>query len=109
MSIKVKIGYKKSRKTIIFKDSYLFLPLSLRKLCTAFGVSIPKGYFPFLLQNIFYSGVLPKFEYWTGITLSDYQIICKDFKNKMWSFQLESVKYCKLDCQCLYEILVKFN
>ena len=68
-----------------------------------------KGYFPFLLKNIFYSGVLPKFEYWTGITLSDYQIIGKEFKNKMWSFQLESIKYCKLDCQCLFEILVKFN
>jgi hypothetical protein len=69
-----------------------------------------KGHFPFLLKNIiFYSGVLPKFEYWTGITLSDYQIIGKDFKNKMWNFQLEAIKYCKLDCQCLYEILVKFN
>lgn len=27
----------------------------------------------------------------------------------MWNFRDESIKYCKLDCQCLHEILVKFN
>jgi len=62
MSIKVKIGNKKSNyKTIIFKDSYLLLPLSLRKLCLAFNIETPKGYFPFLLTKVFYTGVIPKF------------------------------------------------
>lgn len=111
MSIKVKIaGNKKSQnKMIIFKDSYLLLPLSLRRLCIAFGISIGKGYFPFKLSNIFYTGILPKFEHWTGISLSEYESIAKVYKNKMWSFQQESIKYCKLDCKCLYEILIKFN
>jgi hypothetical protein len=111
MSIKVKVvGNKKSQnKMIIFKDSYLLLPLSLRRLCIAFGISIGKGYFPFKLSNIFYTGILPKFEHWTGISLSEYESIAKVYKNKMWSFQQESIKYCKLDCKCLYEILIKFN
>jgi len=63
ISIKVLItGNKKSEnKTLIFKDSYLLLPLSLRKLCTAFKVEAPKTFFPFLLTNIYYSGVFPKF------------------------------------------------
>jgi hypothetical protein len=58
--LKIKDGEHKG-KTIIFKDSYLLLPLSLRKLCASFNVPISKGYFPFLLANILYSGVFPKF------------------------------------------------
>jgi len=27
----------------------------------------------------------------------------------MWYFQLEAIKYCKLDCQSLHEVLTKFN
>jgi hypothetical protein len=72
MSIKVKTH---SGKSIIFKDSYLLLPLSLRDLCTAFEVTNPKGFFPFSLTNIFYTGVLPKFEHWTGISLSEYNLL----------------------------------
>lgn len=52
ISIKLKlniIGYKS--KTIIFKDSFLLLPLSLRNLCSAFNVTTPKGYFPFKLKK----------------------------------------------------------
>jgi hypothetical protein len=111
MSIKVKvIGENKSEnKTIIFKDSYLLLPLSLRKLCIAFGISMGKGYFPFKLTNIFYTGVLPSIEHWTGISTSIYNSLVSENKHKMWSFQQESIKYCKLDCQCLYEVLIKFN
>lgn len=106
MSIKVKMN---SGKSVIFKDSYLLLPLSLRDLCAAFEVTNPKGYFPFNLNNIFYTGVLPKFEYWTGITLGDYNLLKSSYKNKFWSFEAESIKYCELDCQCLHEILTKFN
>jgi hypothetical protein len=53
MSIKINlniVGF--TNKTIIFKDSYLLLPLSLRLLCSAFGVGISKGHFPFKLTNI---------------------------------------------------------
>lgn len=27
----------------------------------------------------------------------------------MWSFKAEATKYCELDCQCLHEIITKFN
>ena len=111
MSIKVTVlGETKSdTKVIVFKDSYLLLPLSLRKLCSAFNISIPKGYFPFLFKNIFYTGVLPHFEYWTGISFDTYESLVAENKNKMWDFKQEAIKYCKLDCQTLHEIIVKFN
>ena len=110
ISIKVIIGKGKNRKTIIFKDSYLLLPLSLRNLCKAFDVSVHKGYFPFNLSNIFYSGVLPAIQFWTNISPSIYESLVSEYKGKkMWNFQLESTKYCKLDCQSLHELLLKFN
>lgn len=105
MTIKVKIG----NKTIVFKDSYLLLPLSLRKLCEAFGTELPKGYFPFNLTDIFYSGVFPKFQYWTKIDLNQFTYIKNLFGKRMWNFQNEATKYCQLDCKVLHEILTKFN
>jgi hypothetical protein len=105
MRIKVIIG----NKTILFKDSYLLLPLSLRKLCLAFGVESHKGYFPFKLTNIFYSGVFPKFEYWTGIDLKQFNSLKYLFGKRMWNFQNEATKYCKLDCSVLHQILTKFS
>jgi len=110
MSIKINLnidGYK--NKTIIFKDSYLLLPQSLRNLCVAFNINIGKGYFPFLLTNIFYKGILPNFENWTGISLSEFELLVKEYTNITWNFKEEAIKYCKLDCKCLYEILVQFN
>jgi hypothetical protein len=96
-------------KKIKFKDSYLLLPQSLRKLCIAFDISIPKSNFPFNLLNIFYTGVIPAFKYWTGIDLNTYDNIVIENANKTWNFKEEAIKYCKLDCKCLHEILIKFN
>ena len=110
ISIKVTIGKGKNQKTIIFKDSYLLLPLSLRNLCKAFDVTTSKGYFPFLLSDIYYSGVLPALHLWSKITPSIYESLVSEYKGKkMWNFQLESTKYCKLDCLSLHEVIVKFN
>ena len=55
--IQIKNILKKTR-TIIFKDSFLMLPISLRKLCTTFNVASPKEHFPFLLNQTFYKGVV---------------------------------------------------
>jgi hypothetical protein len=96
-------------QTIKFKDSYLLLPQSLRALCGAFGVESSKGYFPFKLMNIFYIGVFPKFEYWTGIDLKQYELLKLPFKNTFWDFKKEATKYCKLDCLSLHEVLTKFG
>ena len=110
ISITVKlniVGYM--NKTIVFKDSYLLLPLGLRMLCKAFNISVSKGYFPFKLTNILYKGLFPKFEYWTGITLSEYNNLLTKYTGQVWSFKDESIKYCKLDCISLHEVLIKFT
>ena len=111
MSIKVKVlGDKKSEdKIIIFKDSYLLLPLALRTLCEAFNIGIGKGYFPFHLNDIFYSGVLPKLALWSGVSHKEYESLVSEFTGKVWSFKEEAIKYCHLDCKCLHELLCKFN
>ncbi len=111
ISIKLVIlgNTKSENKTIIFKDSYLLLPHSLRKLCEAFNITIPKGFFPFKLTNIFYNGILPKFEYWTGISLSEYELLVKEYLGITWNFKDQAIKYCKLDCSSLHEILIQFN
>jgi len=110
ISLKVNLnitGYK--TKTIIFKDSYLMLPGSLRALCSSFNVKTIKTYFPFNLTDIFYTGVFPKFEYWTGITLTEFDTLAAEFMKNTWSFKEEAIKYCKIDCLSLHEILSKFN
>jgi hypothetical protein len=110
ISIKLKLNIEGYHgKTIIFKDSMLLLPVSLRKLCEVFKIETVKSYFPFGLSNIFYTGVLPKFEYWSGITPNIYNNLKKLFKNRMWNFQLEAIKYCKMDCTSLHQVLTQFN
>jgi len=110
ISIKVRIGDKKSGiKIIHFKDSYLLLPVALSNLCSTFNIIIGKSHFPFKLYDIFYNGVFPKFEYWTGIDLTQYGLLKTLFKGKNWSFKDEALKYCKLDCLVLHQILIKFN
>jgi hypothetical protein len=96
-------------RIIQFKDSYLLLPQSLRKLCLAFDVVVHKGYFPFKLTNFYYTGVFPQFDLWSGITKAVYNTLKLEHKNKLWNFKLEAVKYCQLDCQSLHEVLTKFN
>ena len=53
--------------------------------------------------------MIPKFEYYTGITLSEYELFKNAYGRKLWNFKEESIKYCKLDCKCLHEIIIKFN
>ena len=106
MSINLKTS---SGKTVIFKDSYLLLPQSLRKLCEAFNIATPKGYFPFDLTDIFYIGILPKINYWGNIPLSAYTQLINKFNRKVWSFKEESIKYCQLDCLSLHKVLTQFN
>ena len=110
------IKYKTKDRLVVFKDSYLLLPMSLRQLCKSFAVSYAKTYFPFLLSDIDYVGEFPHFQFWSGITKSVYDSIRDTFKlqsrfssSKDWSFKLESVKYCQIDCKCLFDVLEKFN
>jgi hypothetical protein len=112
ISIEVKlnvVGYQ--NRTILFKDSYQLLPYSLRSLCQAFNINLTKGWFPYHLTDVFYKGVLPALNYW-NITPSEYETLVNKYTgcfSKTWNFQDEAIKYCKLDCQCLHQILTIFN
>ena len=112
IAVKYKIKIKNKVKTIIFKDSYLLLPVALRNLCAAFDVSSIKGYFPFLFNvDIHYEGAFPPFEYWkkSNISIQEHFELASSYANKNWSFKEEAIKYCKLDCKALFEVIVKFN
>ena len=86
------------------------LPLSLRKLCEAFGLKVTKGYFPFLLSDLSYTGKLPEYELWPkDMRPETYSELEKEYGNKTWNYMDEAIKYCKIDCVCLFDILNKFN
>jgi hypothetical protein len=109
ITIKVKLtveGYV--GKTIIFKDSMLLLPAGLRKLSKAFDISSPKGYFPFKLTNINYTGVFPQYIHWSDITNQQWSELKTAHGRRMWSFKDESIKYCIQDCISLHQVLTKF-
>lgn len=112
ISIKLKVNIKEHKgKTIIFKDSFLMLPISLRNLSKTFNVelSLQKTYFPYLLNNINYNGIFPKFEYWTDISKDKWIELKNEHGNKTWNFKNESIKYCEQDCISLHEVLSKFS
>jgi hypothetical protein len=109
IKLKITIEGDHTGKTIIFKDSFLLLPVSLRKLALIYNCTEIKGIFPFLLSNILYSGTFPRFEYFTDVNIDTYLINSQEYSNKIWNFKEEAIKYCKLDCLILHEILIKFN
>lgn len=97
-------------KTIVFKDSFLLLPTALRSLCSVFKVSISKTFFPFHLTDIFYQGPLPELYLWDNtISNAEYHVLYTKFVNKVWCFRTEAIKYCKIDCVALHQVLTKFN
>lgn len=61
------------------------------------------------MSDINYTGELPSFEYWSDISQADYESLLSEFNESEWSFKNEAIKYCKLDCKCLFDVLVKFN
>ena len=95
--------------TVTFMDSYLLLTSSLRKLCKSFSVKTTKSFFPFLLQDINYKGIVPDINLFNGINTEEFENYLIEFKDKIWNFKEESVKYCNLDCISLFEILEKFS
>jgi hypothetical protein len=105
LSITLKLG---GGKSVLFKDSYLLLPHSLRDLCKIFQVANFKTYFPFKLSDIFYKGALPALRYW-NISIEEYENLVNKFGNKVWSFREESIKYCIQDCVGLHQVLTQFN
>jgi len=105
----ISIEFTKYKININFKDSYLMLPSSLRKLSDSFKVENKKGIFPVLFNNINYIGEVPDISYFKNITLEEYSNYKNNFNNSSWNFKLEAIKYCELDCISLFQILIKFN
>ena len=90
---------------IDFRDSYLMLPLSLRKLAKFFGVD-SKGYFPYEFVNdpaisLQYEGIIPDLKFFKDLELNEYN----QMKSKNWSLKQETIKYCIQDCQSLYQVI----
>lgn len=108
ITLKLTLPHDNNKTTkLIFKDSYLLLPSSLRNLCQSFNVITQKGIFPYGLMDIHYNGVVPDYKYFNGISINEYN----DYKDsyQIWDFKEEAIKYCQIDCISLYQILSQFN
>jgi DNA polymerase type B, organellar and viral len=110
--ISININYGENNGyQIQFKDSYLILLNSLMKLCKAFSVEDSKSFFPHLFvnkNNLNYIGKVPAFKYFIKTNKEDYKNYVLNL-NSLWSLKDEAVKYCRLDCISLYQILINFN
>lgn len=100
--------FNNSKYQITFRDSYLLLPSSLRKLCKSFNVNTSKTIFPFKLTDLWYSGPVPSFLLFNNLSLEEYNNYKNNFID-LWNFKEESIKYCNIDCIALYEIISIFN
>ena len=110
--ITIKINYK--NYVFHFKDSFQLLPESLRKLGISFSVETQKSIFPYEFVNnnnmdLNYEGVVPAFNLFTDITVDEYNKYCEAFLNNNWSLRVETIKYCEIDCETLYQVLTEFN
>ena len=94
---------------LIFRDSLLLLPSSLRSLCKSFNVKTQKSIFPFGLNDINYKGKVPNIDLFSNLSKDDYNKYKLSYSGKAWDFKEEAIKYCKIDCISLYQIIRKFN
>ena len=103
------IQFIKEKRSITLLDSSLFLPNSLRKLALDFGCSVDKGYFPYTFVNkfnLFYKGVTPNVEYFTGLSEIEYSKLFPVGHN--FDLRGECLKYLNKDLITLLEIMIKF-
>jgi hypothetical protein len=83
--IQLSINYGPNLQYILtFKDSYLILLASLRKLAESFLVKTRKSIFPHRFvneNNLNYIGPIPDFKYFDGISKEEYLKYCESFKD----------------------------
>ena len=87
------------------------LPLSLRKLCKAFDVPTPKSFFPVKLSDIdtqLDKGI-PAYDFYDEYSLTREQWKIMNDETVNWNFMEEAIKYCRIDCIALFDVLVAFN
>lgn len=121
--INVKVTYK-DKYVINFRDSLLILPVSLSKLAKAFNLP-NKGKFPYKFLdnkynndiNLNYRGEIPDKIYF-NISYEEYNKLSRLYPNTLnnwfsesdsWDLRKETIKYCELDCELLYNVLIKYN
>lgn len=108
----ININFNYGDYQIQFRDSYLLLLNSLRKLCDSFKVENPKSIFPHLFvseNNLNYNGNVPDFKYFDNITKAEYLEYTNNFRSYSWNLRNEAIKYCELDCISLYQVIYKFT
>jgi hypothetical protein len=99
---------------IQFRDSFLILPVSLRKLAeTLNNENDRKDIFPYEFGNkesaLEYIGHVPEYNFFPAdIDRDVYDKYIKKYNND-WSFKNESIKYCEQDCISLYNVIKNFN
>ena len=113
IDLSFEFGEGKTKYKLYFRDSYLLLPASLRRLAKNFKVE-NKGFFPFKFVNnknipLDYRGAIPTFETFDETTQIEYDDYSREFNNKAWDLRTETERYCELDCIVLYRIIAKFN
>lgn len=69
----------------------------------------PPLHFPYNLYDTSYIGVYPAYKYFTDITNKEWSHLKQEHGMRVWSFNKESIKYCKLDCETLHQVIMKFN
>nr|YP_010455097.1 hypothetical protein NYK79_mgp51 [Porodaedalea mongolica]UUA03939.1 hypothetical protein [Porodaedalea mongolica]WCF76699.1 hypothetical protein [Porodaedalea mongolica] len=97
---------------VSFRDSILLLPGSLAKLSKAFNVDNIKDLFPHKFvtkDNLNFVGAVPSIEFFSGLSVSEYDSYKSRFLNNDWSLKAEAIKYCELDCKSLYEVIMNFS
>jgi DNA polymerase type B, organellar and viral len=98
--------------TVYFRDSFLLLPSSLRKLAENFNVE-NKGYFPYKFPTekveLNYKGKIPSYKYFDNLSIEEYNIYKKEFINKEWSLRDETILYCEKDVKILHQIIVSYS
>ena len=102
-----------------FIDSFSFLPRALKFLGDDFKLAKEdrKGYFPHLfntLEHQEYSGPIPARHFFGYTELTDKEKMQFDTwyevqLDRVWSFRLEIVKYCKQDTRVLAKCLVSMR
>jgi hypothetical protein len=98
---------KNKYNTVIFKDSYALLPLSLDDLIKSLNISTKKLNFPYLFvneSNLNYKGKLPDIHYFNKVSLDEYQKLVTEVENE-WDLLKETSKYMFNDVKSLYEII----
>lgn len=107
----IKITFKFSNYYLHFRDSYLLLPSSLKKLAKGFNVE-DKGIFPYLFVNnkiidLNYKGAVPSFDKFIDLDYSKYLNYKKEIK--IWDLKKECINYCNNDVIILHKIINIFS